>query len=345
MPVRSGPAPRDTLAPPPPAVTFLWRLLPLGVLIVCATLAMLAGYQMNRPDVRPRPRRLTVCVVNVGSGEAAWLQTPGGRFVLIGGGPPEAAPRVVRSLKTAGARALDLVVAPYPYAEAIGGLPAVLAALPITGERGGGVWESGYPPPPKQRTSSGGGPNGAVTLVPAPPVNEWQNALNQMLQRDRVPVQVVAAGKSFDLGDGVRAEILAPAPPVINVTPGAPNNSVVLRITYGQTAFLFAGGLETAGENALLARAAGAGKNALAADWLRVARCGTRGATSPEFLAQVQPEYAVISAGPRSEAGWPHRETLDRLEAAGTVVRRTDVAKSDLVFESDGSRVAEVPAP
>jgi hypothetical protein len=67
-----------------------------------------------------------VGIVPVGSGEAAWVRTPSGRFLLIGGGPPEMGGRVVRSLKAAGARTIALVVQPYPYAEAIGGCPRCL---------------------------------------------------------------------------------------------------------------------------------------------------------------------------------------------------------------------------
>ena len=321
-----------------------WRALPLGVLLLLATLAMLSGYLLTRPGPRPPRRLLTVGVVPVGSGEAAWVRTPSGRFVVIGGGPPESGGRVVRSLRAAGARALTLVVQPYPYAEAIGGLPAVLEAFPPAD----GSWDTGYPPPRSENR------NGVRRLVPAPPINEWQEAVNEVLTRRGVPVQAVRAGQAFDLGDGVRLSVLAPATPFLAATPGAPNNSLVLRVTYGETAFLFAGGLERAGENALLARAASDNKS-LAADWLRVARCGTREATSPEFVRQVSPVFAVISAGAGNVAGYPHRETLATLADCGALVRRTDDPAgargggsgggNDLIFESDGARVYEAAAP
>jgi beta-lactamase superfamily II metal-dependent hydrolase len=168
--------------------------------------------------------------------------------------------------------------------------------------------------------------------------------LGELLTRANVPIQTARADQSADLGDGVRLEVLAPAPPFLSDTPRPANNSLVVRVTYGDTAFLFAGGLEQAGETALLARAAasrGDPDQALRSDWLRVARMGTRGATSAEFLRRVRPDMAVISVGARSEAGYPHRETLQRLQATGARVWRTDEAPraGDLLFRSDGSQV------
>lgn len=333
---KRAPAPRDVLAPPPPLFRLAWRALPLGMLILFATLAMLAGTLLTRPGPRPPRRLLTIGVVPVGSGEAAWVRTPSGRFILIGGGPPETGGRVVRSLKAAGARKIALLVQPYAYAETIGGLPAVLEAFPSPG----GSWDTGYPPPRRENRA------GVWRLVPAAPINAWQQAVGDLLTRQNVPVQAVRAGQTFNLGDGVRITVFAPASPFLEATPGAPNNSIVLRLTYGDTAFLFAGGLERAGETALLARASSEGMD-LSADWLRVARCGTREATSPEFLRQVSPVFAVVSAGGGSAAGYPHRETLTTLANNGALVRRTDDPAqkgADLVFESDGTRVTEAAA-
>ena len=311
---------------PPPLLGLAWRALPLGALMLLATIAMLAGFLLTRPGPRPARRLLTVGVVAVGSGEAAWVRTPSDRFILIGGGPPGAGERVVRSLKAAGAREIALVVQPYPYAEAIGGLPAVLEAFP----RCGGSWDAGYPPPRHENQS------GIRRIVPARPINEWQEAISDLLNRQNVPVQSARAGQTLDLGDGVRLTVLAPTIPFLDNVPGAPNNSIVLRLTYGKTVFLFAGGLEHVGETALLARVASGGGN-LSADWLRVARCGTREATSPEFMRQVSPVFAVVSAGAPSAAGYPHRETLATLADAGALVRRTDDPArkgADLIFES-----------
>ena len=327
--------PRPGAFTPSPLLVTILRVLPLLVLLALAIVAMLLGFLLKRPAPKTT-RRLVVCVVNVGHGEAAWVRTPGGRIVLIGGGPPGAGKLVNASLRKSDARRIDLLILPYPYAEAIGGLPEVLARFPVTG----GAWESGYPPPTPIA------PNGMTSAAAGQtePINEWQEKVWNLLRESDVPIQHVRAGQRFDLGDGVRVEVLAPDAPLVAAYPAAPNNSVVTRITFGETAFLFAGGLERAGETALLARAAAAGGDdeSLRAAWLRIARFGSREATSPEFLRRVRPEFAVISVGATNSSGYPHRETLGRLPAAGATVLRIDQARGDLIFESDGARVRKV---
>jgi competence protein ComEC len=294
------------------------RLLPLALLLIAATGAMLAGFLLGRRPAPAPSRRLEVTVVNVGHGEASWVRTPSGHFVLIGGGPPGAGERVARALRAAGAQRIDLLLVPYPYAEAIGGLPEILGRFPVTQAA-----EPGYPPPGER------------------PVNAYQTRVRDLLRASQVPVRVARAGEVLRLDD-TRIEILGPGEPLVRATPSPANNSLVVRVTWRETSFLWAGGLERPGENALLARGGGLD---LRADWLRVARFGTGGATSPEFLRRVQPSIAVISVGNGNAAGFPHAETLARLEAAGARVLRTDQppagadAGGDLRFTSDGTHV------
>lgn len=283
----------------------LHRLTPLLALLAGATLALIAGFYLghHRPEQPPR-NLLTVAALSVGNGEAGWIKTPKGRFILIGGGPPGQGKTVVRSLIEAGAERIDLLILPYPYAEAIGGIPDILDSLPV-----------------------------AEVIEPGDRVvNQWQSHVRFLLAQKHVPVQIARAGWVTEI-DGVKLEILAPAEPLIREQPASANNSVVVRVRYEETAFLWAGGLDRAGEDALLGR-----MPALRSNWLRVARFGTRNASSPEFLYQVQPEFAVISSGPNRD-GYPHNETLDRLAAAGTQVYRTDTAPGGLLFQSDGTLV------
>nr|CAA9299361.1 hypothetical protein AVDCRST_MAG63-5060 [uncultured Armatimonadetes bacterium] len=297
-----------------PLLAALRRLLPLLAVIFVATSAMLVGFLLGRRPARPPAQRLDVTVVNVGNGEAAWLRTPTGKFILIGAGPPGAGRRVVDSLRAAGARRIDLLILPYPYVDAIGGVPEVLRAFPVRG-----VFDPGYPSSPQHLPT--------------------QEEVRGLLAAAQVPIQVPRAGQDFRIGD-VRLDLLAPAQPLLDDKPREANNSIVLRVTFGQTAFLFAGGLERDGENALLARAP-----ELQADWLRVSRFGTRGATSAELLRLVRPSVAVISVGKGNAGGYPHRETLECLAAAGARVYRTDQQDADLSFWSDGQRIVAPEEP
>gem|GEM_PF-2924674 len=290
----------------------LGRIAPVFALLIVATAAMLLGFRLGAMRRTPqRPGYLRVAVLNVGHGEASWVRTPNGRFIVIGGGPPEQGARVVASLKAAGAERIDLLILPYPYAESIGGVEDLLSAFPVSmavepgGER----------------------------------VNQWQENCRRFFRQNRIRVHLARAGQTLML-DGVQIDVLAPGTPFVDAQPVSANNSVVVALRWGATRFLFAGGLERAGEVALLSRTPD-----LSADWLRVAHFGSRRASSSEFLYQVAPRYAVLSVGANSD-GLPHPETLARLRATGATLLRTDEAGGDLFFRSDGVTVRpEAVAP
>jgi competence protein ComEC len=121
-----------------------------------------------------------------------------------------------------------------------------------------------------------------------------------------------------DVG-GVRIDVLSPCP-APHPDRGANDNSIVMRIAYGERAFLFMGDAEHEAEADLLRLP----RDRLHADVLKVGHHGSRTSSTPAFLAAVAPSEAVISSGVRNRFGHPHKGTLDALEAAGIRVWRTD---------------------
>src|SRR5690606_31253512 len=106
-----------------------------------------------------------------------------------------------------------------------------------------------------------------------------------------------------------------------------------LKISYGATSILLTGDLEAEHEAALLA----ADRAVLRSDVLKVTHHGSRYASTKEFLAAVDAEIALISAGQGNKFGHPHPETLERLSAAGLDVLRTD-ERGTIECISDGLR-------
>lgn len=115
------------------------------------------------------------------------------------------------------------------------------------------------------------------------------------------------------------------------------DSSIILKITYGETSFLFTGDAEIASEQALLARNAD-----LHADVLKVAHHGSNSSTSQSFLDHVNPEYAIISVGTDNSYGHPHQEVIDLLQAKDIQIYRTDI-DHDILCSSDGSKVTCSP--
>ncbi len=112
------------------------------------------------------------------------------------------------------------------------------------------------------------------------------------------------------------------------------NTSIVLRLDYGETSFLFTGDAERDAEADMLEAGA-----ALQADVLKVGHHGSNTSTSYPFLREVAPEYAVISVGEGNDYGHPHEETMSRLRDADVTVYRTDL-QGHIVATSDGESIS-----
>lgn len=114
--------------------------------------------------------------------------------------------------------------------------------------------------------------------------------------------------------------------------------SVVLKCTYGETSVMLTGDAEERSEEAMLEKWS---RSMLDCDVLKVGHHGSDSSTTKEFLDAVSPSIAVISCGEGNKYGHPHKEILDRLEAAGVTVLRTDI-KGHIVIKSDGKTVTVV---
>ncbi len=142
-------------------------------------------------------------------------------------------------------------------------------------------------------------------------------------------IEVPNAGDSFDLGES-HVEILAPQYEYEDTN----NNSIVMKVTYGETSFLFTGDAERESEQDII----NAGYD-LSADVLKVGHHGSSTSTSYPFLREVMPQYAVISCGKGNSYGHPHEETLSKLSDAGATVYRTDES-GHIVARSDGHNIS-----
>jgi competence protein ComEC len=112
------------------------------------------------------------------------------------------------------------------------------------------------------------------------------------------------------------------------------NNSLVLRLEWGEASFLLTGDIEAEAEHLLVSSG-----QPVSASVLKVAHHGSGGSSTPAFLAAVDPVYAVISVGAENRFGHPHQAVLDRLAEPGDVaVLRTD-EQGTVEFVTDGARL------
>jgi competence protein ComEC len=246
---------------------------------------------------------LRVTFLDVGQGSSALVEFPRGKTMLIdGGGFPGGRFDVGRMVV---APALwrykighvDILVLTHPQADHMNGLRFIARAFSP-----GEFWANG-------------------DRVETPAYQELMDIIEKE-GIERLYPHDLADGREIN---GVKVRLLHPLPgnefPVtLRSGEGLNDNSVVLKITYGSTSFLFTGDLEEAAEDELVENW-GSG---LGGTILQVPHHGSRTSSSEPFLAAVRPDVCVISCRDRGRGRFPHAQTLERLEKTGCRVLRTD---------------------
>ncbi len=264
--------------------------------------------------------KLEVTILDVGQGDSLFVVSPRGRTLLIDGGgafggfqgrevhngidPGEEA--VSPYLWSRGYQKLDVVALTHAHQDHLGGLTAVLDNFRV-----GQLWI------------------GREAASPA------LAKLEELARAKKIPVEHEIRGKSF-AWDGVDGDFFWPEIPSTEAATSAKNNdSLVLRLHYGNRTILLPGDAEKEAERAILAEN---NENSLQADVLKIGHHGSKNSTMPDFLAAVKPRVAIISAGEENPYGHPSPELLERLEAARVRVLRTDRDGAIQVL-TDGDRV------
>lgn len=272
--------------------------------------ALLAAFSVTVYLALPKgSNELLVAFLDVGQGDAIYVRGPNGTDLLIDGGRDDS---VLRELPSAAGwfdRTIDVLIATHPDADHVSGLADVLARYEV-----GALLESG-----NDKESP------ATRALSEAAANE--PGLTQSLAR---------SGTVIDLGGGAYAEVLFPDRDVAGVESNTA--SIILRVVYGETAFLLTGDSPEAVETYLAAKA----PDSLRATVLKAGHHGSRTSSSPRFVRAVAPQYAVVSAGKDNDYGHPHREVLDIFAAEGVAVLHT-MGEGGVYFRSDGEtlRVSE----
>lgn len=251
---------------------------------VVATL-LVVGWGMTQPD-----GRLHVTFFDVGQGDAIFIQSPGGRQILVDGGqyPSILNDQLGRQMPFWD-REIDVVIATHPDADHVNGLEGVFGRYRV-----GLLVTDG--------SELGESPIYDAVLMAA--------------QAQGTPTHRALAGEVVDLGDGARLELLHPdAVPMADRN----ENSVSLRLVYGDFSLLLTGDVEENGEKLMLAN--GRVPRSLV---FKAGHHGSRTSSTLSLLQAVQPQIIVVSAGADNHFGHPHVEVLERAQAVGAIVLRTD---------------------
>ncbi len=158
--------------------------------------------------------------------------------------------------------------------------------------------------------------------------NEEFAKLYSVLAKKRIGVETILRGDIISIG-GVKIEVIFPALAQTATAMSDNNDSIVLRLVYGNRKFLLTGDIEKETENILVTT------SALEADIVKVAHHGSRTSSIPEFVSATKAVYAIIPVGRKSPFGHPHKEVIGRWRESGAKILTTG-ERGTISISTDG---------
>lgn len=241
---------------------------------------------------------LKIYYLNVGQADSILIQNEG-QNMLIDAGNNADGENIVDFLQSLNISKIDFLVGTHPHEDHIGGIDDVINNFDI-----GTIYM------PKVATTT----------------KTFEDVLDA-IENKSLTVTTPEIGKSFNMGSA-NFQILSAGTDEEDLN----SCSIVLKLTFGNLAYLFTGDEETVNEEQMIS----SGYD-LSADVLKVAHHGSNTSTSEEFLDKVSPKIAIIMVGAENSYGHPHKEILNRLNARNIKIYRTDT-DGTILITSDGNK-------
>ncbi len=280
---------------------------PVKIFPLYAVFALLAmAIFLFSLDLRNSRRGLTFAMLDVGQGDALFIESPTGTRILVDAGPPRKILGQMARVMPALDRTLDAVIITHPDADHISGFADILENYKV-----------------KEIFDPGIADDSAL----------YQN-IKKIAEEKSVQNIPARRGMRLNIGGGAVIDILFPDADVRDWETNA--GSVVARLSYGDTSILLAGDSPIDTEKIILAQTQ---RTLLKSTALKVGHHGSKNSSSAEFIEAVAPKYALISAGKENRYGHPDPAVLDIFEKSGIQAFRTD-EHGTILMRSDGKTEA-----
>lgn len=250
---------------------------------------------------------LKVVFLDVGQGDAVYIEAPNGKQILIDGGPDAKLLSSLSKVMPFADRSIDMIIATHPDMDHIGGFPLLIDNYKVTS-----VIE-----------------NGTIST------SQIYKSLEEKIIKKKINKIIAYRGMHIILDEkkNIYLDILFPDRDVLKFESN--DASIVSKLVYGNNSFMITGDASLYTENLM---EWGESESTLHADVLKLAHHGARSSSSLLWLEKVKPSVAIISAGKKNNYGHPHKETLDRLFKLHIPFLST-MEKGNIIFKSDGIKL------
>lgn len=242
---------------------------------------------------------LKVHYLDVGQGDSIFVELPNNETMLIDAAESYQSENIINYLKNLNYQKIDYVIGTHPHTDHIGGLKNIINTFEI----------------------------GKIYMPKVVSTTKTYESLLMAIKDKNLKINTAKAGTSIIDTDALKINILAPN----NSTYTELNNySVVTKITYGTTKFLFMGDAEKLSENEI--------KKNVTADVIKIGHHGSNTSSSIDFIKKVNAKYGIISVGLINKYNLPKEETITNWENSGTKIYLTST-NGTIRASSDGTNI------
>ena len=242
---------------------------------------------------------LKVHYLDVGQGDSIFIELPNNETMLIDAAESYQSENIINYLKNLNYQKIDYVIGTHPHTDHIGGLKDIINTFEI----------------------------GKIYMPKVVSTTKTYESLLMAIKDKNLKINTAKAGTSIIDTDALKINILAPN----NSTYTELNNySVVTKITYGTTKFLFMGDAEKLSENEI--------KEDVTADVIKIGHHGSNTSSSIDFIKKVNAKYGIISVGLNNKYNLPKEEIITNWENSGTKIYLTSI-NGTITASSDGTNI------